>query len=366
MRATGLFATLKSTFSTLVIPSFFVMALVTMCVDQAKAGLVYGDPSGGWTYTYSGSAAAAGDNNGATFDALDAKWSENSDASHWDGSTIGTVLIDPNDDLPGGAMTITEDSTSFLRIQDTGDPGDDPNVPGGGSNNDNRRIGFVYNLSADGAADTILNDGVTLSFRARIPISSPLDVQYVNGGGTAAWPAGGKGYPVYSGGNGMFSIKQNSDDAPVGFSLTNAVVDNYSGPGLAMNSLNGMSPSGSVDEGEGTERLFSLSDATAWHEFWITIESGGAGTHQVTVYADGNLTGTTFDVTSGNGGISEYSDISYLAMTLGNTGEYGAVDVDFVSWKSGVLSPSAVPEPTSVALSLLAMIGLVTWQRNRG
>ena len=37
-----------------------------------------------------------------------------------------------------------------------------------------------HNLSEDGASDTIMDDGVTLNFRTRIPTTGPLDMLHLD------------------------------------------------------------------------------------------------------------------------------------------------------------------------------------------
>ena len=293
---------------------------VVLAIEQSP-GQVYDPPAGGWTYTYNGAAAA----DGPAFTALDGTWDHDNGSDEWDGSAIGAGR-------PGGASALVDGETTYLRLQDTGDPRD----YGMGDPGSIRKIFFGHDISAEGAGGDILDTGVTLSLRARIPTTGPFDdVHPDGGGGVGSWPAGGDGYEIHDGGKGI-GIHQ-ADGGTISFHLALSSTDNYSTNGLAMNALNGTSTSADVDVGEGTENVHPLADPTLWHEFWITIASGGSGTHQVTLYADGGLTGTTYDVTAGSG--NDYS-VSYLSMEVGSTGQQGAVDIDFMSWIAGVQPPT--------------------------
>ena len=320
-------------------------ALVVAFTSVATAGVLYPDPAGGWTYTYDGAAAA----DGPAFTALDGTWDHDNGSDEWDGSAIGAGR-------PGGASALVDGETTYLRLQDTGDPRD----YGMGDPGSIRKIFFGHDISAEGAGGDILDTGVTLSLRARIPTTGPLDDAHPDGGGgVVPWAAGGDGYGIHDGGKGI-GIHQ-ADGGTISFHLALPSIDGYSTGGLAMNALNGISASSSVDAGEGTENVHALADPTQWQELWITIAGGGSGTHQVTVYADGDLSGTTYDVTAGSG--SDYS-MSYISMELGATGLQGAVDIDFMSWTAGVHAP--IPEPATVLLLLVGTSGLAIWRlRNR-
>jgi len=91
--------------------SIFSMLLLT--AGMAFGGVDYGDPDGGWTYIYTGDAAAPG----ADYTALDGTWNHDNGSDQWDESEIGTGM-------PGGVSVLTENGVTFTRIQDTGDPRD--------------------------------------------------------------------------------------------------------------------------------------------------------------------------------------------------------------------------------------------------
>jgi hypothetical protein len=295
---------------------------------SVASGQVYQPPTGGWTYIYDGGLASGG----ADFTALDGTWNHANGSDEWDESEIGSGA-------PGGVTGgLTEGGTTFVRMQDTGDPRDH-SFPDPGSN---RKYYFGHDITAEGATDTVLDEGVTLSFRTRIATGDPLDDVHPDGGGAITpWPTAGDGYAIHDGGKSSFSIHQNAGGT-ISFALANET-DGEAGSVLRMNSLNGTAASADVDTGEGTANIFSISDATAWHEFWITIQAGGTGTHQVRVFSDGSGVPSVFDVTAGNG--NDFTGISYIATGLGSTGQTGAIDVDFFAWRDGIFDPGTSVAP---------------------
>jgi hypothetical protein len=128
-----------------------------------------------------------------------------------------------------------------------------------------------------------------------------------------------------------------------------------------MNNLNGKTISGNVDPGDaGTPNLLPL-DPTVWHEFWITLQADptGPGTHKVSIYLDGSLTPQTFAVTAGDG--SDYSGISYLGLGLGATGQSGALDVDYFTYKLGAIAPTESSLLRITGISAAAGQVTITW-----
>jgi hypothetical protein len=324
-----------------------IVALVLCWVaSTASAGVSYPNPPGGWTYIYTGDAAAGG--GGSLFDALDGTWSHNNGSDSWAGDAIdgGTP--------PGGVSALSEGGVNFMRIQDCGNP-TNHNMP----DPSNRRI-YLGHLTTSQTL-TPLDSGVTLAFRARIPTTAPLDAQYPATGsdgenrtvaGGTPWPAGGNGYVNYSDGKGTFGIGQRSGGVKIiSFCLALASDDPYTNElpsaGLVMNHLNGTAPTANVDiwgNEPGTMNILPIADPTVWHEFWIVIQAdtSGGGTHRVTIYADGSVTPTVFHVTAGNGG--EYSDPeSYLTLGFGQSPQMGAIDVDFFAYKAGIVLPPGAP-----------------------
>ena len=119
-----------------------------------------------------------------------------------------------------------------------------------------------------------------------------------------------------------------------------------SAAGLLMNPTNGTERTGDVEPGNGTENLLAL-DPTEWHEFWISIVPGGTGTHQATLFVDGDDNignAITFDLTAGSG-TEEFGgeDVdSVLSMGSSNTNVEGAVDIDFIAFFPAPLLPNLV------------------------
>ena len=286
--------------------------------------LLYGEPFGGWDYLYDGS----GDSNGGGFTALDGTWNHFTNTDQWDGSG-------PGEGRPGGvaAMTDAADDTTFLRLQDTGDPGDY-----GHSQPANGQLFFGHDISAEGAADDVLDTGVTLTFRTRLSTGVGLDDAHPNGGSeTTPWPASGVGYKIHGSGRSNFVIHQ-SDGGSIGFALALTSDGAEGSPGLLMNNEFGQLGFLADTGRGGRHKQFDVADPTQWQEFWITIEAGGEGTHQVSVYANSDLNPTVFDVTAGTS--NDFRGISYLALGLGSTSDSGAFDVDFFGWKDGIHSPT--------------------------
>jgi hypothetical protein len=340
----------------------------------SQTGVAYQDPPGGWAYAFQGDAAAAGSGGGTTtgvFDSLDGTWNRGagSGSDSWDGSTIGSAR-------PGGVSALVEGSTSFIRIQNTGNPANH----GQGDPGSNRRIYLGRSITADGFTNPLLDQGVTLSFRARIATGPPLDPQYpstaANGENNStpagtAWPPGGNGWIGHDGGKGLFGIRQASPSGIISFNLTlssdqrNNLVP-FGQTGLTMNSRNGGSASAAVDpwEYEGTINVLPVEDLTAFHEFWITIigDTSGGGTHRVEIFINGELTPNVFHVTAGNG--NDYGSLSYLGMGLGATPQQGAVDIDFFAYKPGVHLPlpSDTTSPVGFVLHPEPVVNLVEGQ----
>ncbi|MEY2409469.1 MAG: hypothetical protein QOF48_2139, partial [Verrucomicrobiota bacterium] len=290
----------------------------------------YPAPQGGWAYLFDGGSAAS--SLGAS---LDGTWNRNNGLDSWDGLGRGA-----GNGLPGGIDT----TNGILTIEDA--------IVANGAGFDNRRFYLTRDLNQDAQvtnAGTLLNDGVTLTFRARLTPQSDPFIEITNAP---------NGWVNTNDGKGIFGIRQSgSSGLLISFSLNRAVEDigtntTYVFPqaGLHMNNLNGNARSSFVDPGEpGTVSLLPL-DPALFHEFWITIRDNGAspGTHAVTIYIDGARTGVVFNVTAGLGSDAPFNN--YLALGLGSGPERGSVDVDFFGYAPGISTPPAFNEPAGFSL----------------
>jgi len=338
-----------------------VIFLVVAMLLPTAAYAAFDPPPGGWAYIYTGDAAVAGT---APTTSLDGTWDHDNDSDQWDGTIIGAGR-------PGGASIVTVGDLSYLRLQDTGDPRD----YGMGDPGSNRKLYFAHPVTE---ADLLAGgDGVTLSFRARVPDGAevPIDFLHPNGGGgIVPYPAAGDGYGVHNEGKGSFGVRD-ADYGLISFSLAtaddeNADLNTWTGnrSGLIMNALAGSAVADEVDaaSNHGTPNILPL-DVTQWHEFWVMIEvdATATGTHKVSVWVDGDSTPRppdgVFLVTAGIG--DDYSGVSdYLAMGMGHTNMSGALDVDFFAYTAEAIP---VPEPVTVTLLGLGGLGLLRLRRRQ-
>jgi hypothetical protein len=306
------------------------VAMFALCAAGVCHGAdAYLPPAGGYLYSFEANAGQdSPGTSGAAYDALDGTFGYGNNSDTWDGSKIGA-----GEGKPGGVIIV---DGKYLRLQDPGDPrdyalGPDPT---------NRKIFLAHKTTANGASPTILNDGATLHIRVRIPTGAPIDDLHPDGGsGIVPYPATGDGYRIHDGGKGNIAFHQASGGL---ISFTLAIAGEHAEiteSGLITNHLNGTAASADVDTGDpGTPNSLAL-DPTQWHEFWITIEAGGTGTHIVTIYMDGNTNpAATFDVTAGAG--DDIGD-GYLGFGLGSTALSGALDIDFARIADGAQAPTA-------------------------
>jgi len=279
-------------------------------------------PAGGYLYAYEANPGEDVPGTGG-FDALDGTFSHDNGNDEWDGTGVGMGR-------PGGAVVLAG-TGHYLRCQDTGDPRDYGMADPGS----NRMLYFGHNLSADGASPALLDEGVTLHFRARVSTGPPVDDLHPDGGGgITPYPGGGDGYGIFDGGRGNVGIQQDVGGI-ISFSLETEGVF----AGLQMNGLDGTAISGNVDTGEGVANLLGVL-ATQWHEYWVTIAHapGGPGTHVVNVYIDGFRTPlATFDVTAGDA--APFPGFTSLALGVGSSPASGAIDLDFVRVARGTYAP---------------------------
>ncbi|RPH94664.1 MAG: T9SS C-terminal target domain-containing protein [Calditrichaeota bacterium] len=320
-----------------VVSSFFILWVL---VGLAIGSNIYEPPDGGWTYKYDGD--VWGD-----IPALDGLWSHDNGSDAWDGTMICYGS-------PGGLSDYTEIAgdvtTTFIRIQDTGDPRSygmpDPS---------NRKIYLHYDITTNDAPpgqSTLLDDGITISFRSRVVVPSgelEMDGLYAaDGSGPDDWPATGDGYLIHDGGKGNFGVQQMSGGC-ISFSLAvktdHAYLDSViMKEGLIMNrSGANVNWQGAVVDSTFDPASVNLVelDPREWHEFWITIRAAddttGGVTHRVDVYMDGGTEPHSFNVTAGSG--AELTN-SFMAIGCGSTPQSGAYDVDFCAYKPGIYVPA--------------------------
>jgi len=423
---------MKSTSALSVVVCFSVFVLSFLCLHSNvhAVGVLYADP--GWTFSYDGDEAFYNDPDGYNPDysgqdpnnnqpgsrgglpilvdpTVDdpncdpqsegscgtAAWLAKS--SQWEGSAPGDVLggvptgtppLAPP--APGGVQTYDESGTSYLRIQDPGEPSGygwvDKGVQGGPGGarqeGNNRKIQFHHPLDHDdpNVDPAVLDNGITISFRARIATAAtgPLDDIFPEGGTTLgdseAWPTDGIGSGVYNDGRGMFHIAQSGGPGglqQMSFSLLNynaidinVAEDPNFDPnstlfktGLVMNNQANSAVSDDVDTNmallptdpndpsTGTLNIVEIpnEDLDDWHEFWITIEALPTpvddNTHEVNVYLDGEVdTPQTFQIVLAQE--HEFDFGAHLAIGQSSGSAAGAHDIDFVAYSLGVLAPT--------------------------
>jgi hypothetical protein len=305
----------------------------------------FADPPGGWDLVYEGDVEPAMDG-----------WDYDNGSDAWDGSTIGVGR-------PGGAGVFTDGDDTFLRIQDTGNPGNDPS---------NRKIYFTKDLTPVlSPGYSPLAGGVTMYFRTRVAIreSGPLD-NYSDG---RRWPPLGDGYALHNGGKSVIGIWDQLYGGSVSFapstSYANTALGDFTGgEGLVMNRLNGAFPSEEVDgdDAAGTANVLDVIPQD-WMDVWVTLEadSSGGGTHRADIYLSGESVPRTFHLTSGSNGDESYT---YAVMGLGATPETGAVDIDFFLAKEGVHVPLPTKKLRVTEMSRLPSSNelMIQWESSPG
>ena len=400
--------------------STLAIAVVASIIGQSAqaVGVLYSDP--GWFYSYDGNEAFYNDLDGPNPDYI-AGTNENSPggqggdaalvfpgfinpscdpqtpgdcevdngngewefkSSQWDGTAPGDTLggvpagsppIPPA--APGGVETYTETGTTYLRIQDPGQPQSygwtDKNAAAGPTTprqeGNNRKIQFGHDLTRDSSFSgnhDILDSGITVSFRARLSTlaTGPLDDLFVEGGTTLAstlpWPTEGFGSRVYNDGRGMFHLTQSGagGEQQMAFSLMDQNVidaDILNNPSYAVTKtglvMNNQAAAGSdVDTHLATDATINVveipnDELDEWQEFWITIEAlpspVGGNTHEVNVYHNGEVTTPqTFQMIMSDE--NEFTTGAFLGMGMSSGSAPGAVDVDYYAYREGTLAPT--------------------------
>jgi hypothetical protein len=314
-----------------------LLAATAVSQPQAQAGVSFQDPAGGWSYMFNGDQCLV--NPAGLFDG---SWIQGANSS-W-----GLDARGANVGLPGGVDLTTNATLKYITVED----------PLTDAASNNRRLYFIRSLTngtgvAYNDAMMMFSNGVTLTFRARLtPISDPrLSLGYSNISGQPFERYAPNGHPVVSDGKSIFGLRSPANEI-ISFGLTMGWEDDadgqlFPGGGLIMNRAIRTAATGNVDGADtagGTVPWVKL-DPTAWHEYWITITNRGTATngeYQVNVYLDGNTTPNALYTTAGTGGNDGVGATNaYLTFGLGSSTGSGAVDIDFIGFKMGALTPVA-------------------------
>ena len=327
---------------TAVLAAGSLLGMVSPAVAQTGSGFY--DPLGGWTYVYQGDRADGEPQPGGP--ALDGTWTNDNNSDEWDGLGRGTGVGAPGGvDTQGGVLSI-QDSTSEAFAP-------------------NSKLYFVHDVSQhEIVADDWLDAGVTFYFRARLtPGETP------------------NGYGIFNNGKGNISLRQagptgGTSEGIISFSLVEQLEDasptaqiDFGAAGLTMNRLNGDEATGSgVDSASPTGDLNLLQlNPRDFHEFWIMIRSNGdaPGTHEAIVYADGiGSQMYSFNLTAGTGD-EGLAFPNYFGLGTPSTLATGALDIDFLAFRTGIHPPNPVPEPGLITLCALGGLALWTGRRCR-
>ena len=340
---------------------FPVIILALLCCSRMSfAQVQYKVPDKGWLYIYDGNVNRYTPGNGTDIadTHLDGTWEE---GGKWDLSGIGD-----SDGLPGGVDVYEYEGVSCLRIQDPGNPGDFFSL-GWPEEPNNDRIQFYHALTQDKVPEDglILDDGVTLAFRIKVPVEvgiGKLDSIYPSGAywtnpsveETWPYPAEGDGDLPFMG-HGMIGIHQADLYIPenpksIGFSLMTEFDDNRiatSGEGLYMNSNFGnhalSTPSPFLDNDPYAELEVNHIDCNprVWNEFWVQIvkDTTLTATHLVKIWMNGDIVSPhEFHVTAS---VRAWRDMPHMYMGFIYKKTSGAVDIDYYGFQLGLIDPAA-------------------------
>jgi hypothetical protein len=270
--------------------------LLLACASQ-RAMADYSPPTGGWDYIYNGDAAAS-----STSAALDGTWDHDNSFDEWDGSAPGAGN-------PGGLGIVPvagEAGNNALLMVDA------VTVSG---NDNNRRLALTHDLAAgQGVPGDFLDDGATISFRARLPSDAP-DL----GGGP-------NGLDPPSGQKGIFNIRQ--DSGRLSFSLGIAGTDSaYPQSGMLIT--------------DGAAALHHPLNPALWNEFWITIvqNGGDSSRYDLKLYLNGSATAAWTASVALNAAAEEI--YPYLSLQLSSSAQTAAVEIDYFAFKDGLHPPGA-------------------------
>lgn len=124
------------------------------------------------------------------------------------------------------------------------------------------------------------------------------------------------------------------------------------GSGLIMNNNQGSAIAENIETNGSSSNIYPIpeADLIEWGEFWITIEedTSNTATHVVNIYLDGEETPMTFYVTGScmsQAMVEQYYYMSYLQMAHSRMWNSSAIDIDFFSFKAGVITPTSAGIP---------------------
>jgi len=312
-------------------PARFVGLSVVLSAVPIFARGGWEDPPGGWDYVFEADAGQDAYVAGADVTGLlDGTWAQSGASSRWDGSKPGEVDATTDADAdglldgaaPGGVEIVTlpglgEDGgdASVLSIEDPGDPSDAAFLWNGEAKRwedpSNRKIYLYHPVQGDS------DDGWTLIARFRLN-PQPKDVKV---------DAGPNGQQTHSSGKGHVSVVD-KDEGNLSLSLNDAK---------------------ELEIGGRTTRI-PIDDPTAFVAVWAVAQEAGPQTYAVRIYLDGGtlptFDGTLVLPTGSEGGAPD----DYIAIGLPITAEDGAIQIDYVGFKSGAYDPGAqVPGPSGLA-----------------
>ncbi|MBN1422009.1 MAG: hypothetical protein JXP34_24770 [Planctomycetes bacterium] len=292
------------------------------------------DPPGGWDYIFEADAGqdayVAGDD---VVGLLDGTWAQSGDSSRWDGSAPGVVDTTTDadaDDLldgasPGGLEIVTlpglgegGGDASVLSIEDTGNPTAADYLWNGEiltwEDPSNRKIYLYHAVQGDS------DDGWTLITRFRLN-PQPKDVNV---------EAGPNGQATHSSGKGHVSIVDKGEG-------------NLS---LALNDTNELEIAGSTT-------TIPIDDPTVFVSVWAVAQEVADQTFAVRIYLDGGPLPTFEGTLVLPDGTEAGAPDDYIAIGLPITDEDGAIQIDYVGFKSGAYDPGvSIPGPSGLACAL--------------
>ena len=254
-------------------------------------------PTGGWEYLFD---AHPGESrfSDALREArpvyLDGTWRRSSSRNDWDGTP-------PGDGNGGVAVEVLEGAgedggpVSVLSIEDTA----------AADAASNRRLMFTH----DAGATNFLEDGITVIARLRVN-PSPLDLGAPKGQSPDTSFRGQIGVGHRTGGRGHFSLWLDEGQL--------------------------------VTQGAGSLDL----ETTRFQSVWLVVEKAEDGQHRVRLFLNGSDSPAIDESISLSRSVGESGfEQSYLEMGLSNTADSGAIQIDYVGYRSGAHLPVSAGAP---------------------